>query len=215
RLAKAPVWIALATLAAGLVAGRWVWKPVASAPPAFHRLTYGRGTIRSARFAPDGQTVVYAASWDGARKPQLYPVRVDSFESLRLPLSGVELQSISRSGEMLVLNALRFSTGYAATGTLSQTPLSGSAPRDLLEDVSSASWSPDGGAIVVVRAPQWRYRMEYPAGKTLYETTGWVNWPRVSPTGDAVAFFDHPAFGDDRGNVAILDRSGKKTILST
>src|SRR5262249_12626970 len=166
-LAKAPVWVALATLIAGLVAGRWVWKQAAQAPPAFHRLTYGRGSIGgNARFAPDGHTVVYAASWDGAREPQLYSVRVDSFESLLLPLKCVALESISRSGEMLVLKILHRSVGYARIGTLSQTPLSASAPRDLLEDVSSASWSPDGSAIVAVRAPQWRYRLEYPAGKT-------------------------------------------------
>ena len=33
--------------------------------PSYHRLSFRRGTILSARFAPDGQTVVYGASWDG------------------------------------------------------------------------------------------------------------------------------------------------------
>ena len=33
--------------------------------------------------------------------------------------------------------------------------------------------------------------------------------------GDSVAFLDHPVFGDDLGSVAIVDRSGKKRILST
>jgi serine/threonine protein kinase/Tol biopolymer transport system component len=202
-------------LAAGLFAGRVIWKTSPASPPSFKRLTYGRGPVRSARFAPDGQMIVYAAAWDGARKPQLYSVRAESPESLRLALPSGRVESVSRSGDMLLLNLLQFSTGYAAIGTLSQSPLSGSAPRDLLEDVGYADWSPDGGAMAVVRAPQWRYRLEFPVGKVLYETTGWISHPRISPKGDAVAFLDHPLFGDDRGSVAIIDRSGKKKTLST
>src|SRR5580700_738259 len=38
--------------------------PINSA--SYHLLTYRRGTIRMARFAPDGQTVVYSAAWEGA-----------------------------------------------------------------------------------------------------------------------------------------------------
>jgi eukaryotic-like serine/threonine-protein kinase len=202
-------------LAAGLVAGRLIWKAKPLTPPSFKRLTYGRGPITSARFAPDGQMIVYAASWDGAQKPQLYSVRAESPESLRLNLPPGQVESVSKSGEMLLLNLLQFSTGYASIGTLSQAPLSGSAPRDLLEDVGHASWSPDGSTFAVVRAPQWHYRLEFPAGKVLYETTGWISFPRVSPEGDTLAFLDHPLFGDDRGSVAILDRTGKKKILST
>ncbi|HEV2064057.1 MAG TPA: protein kinase [Thermoanaerobaculia bacterium] len=202
-------------LAAGLFAGRAIWRGGPASPPSFKRLTYGRGPVWSARFAPDGQMIVYAASWDGAQKPQLYSVRVESPESLRLALPTGRVESVSRNGDMLILNLLQFSTGYARIGTLSQAPLSGSAPRDLLEDVGHADWSPDGSAMAVVRAPQWRYRLEFPVGKVLYETTGWISYPRISPKGDAVAFLDHPIFGDDRGSVAIVDRSGKKTTLST
>jgi eukaryotic-like serine/threonine-protein kinase len=208
----AAIVVALAT---GLFAGRAIWKAKPAGPPSFKRLTYGRGPITSARFAPDGQTIVYAASWDGAQKPQLYSVRAESPESLRLNLPPGQVESVSKSGEMLLLNLLQFSTGYARIGTLSQAPLSGSAPRDLLEDVGHASWSPDGSTFAVVRAPQWHYRLEFPAGKVIYETTGWISFPRVSPKGDTLAFLDHPLFGDDRGSVAILDRSGKKKLLST
>ena len=204
----------LATLAIGLFAGRLVWKTGPVSYPSYRRLTFRRGPVASARFAPDGQTIVYAAAWDGARKPELFSVRVESPESLRLALPAGQVESISRSGEMLLLDVLHMG-GSSETGTLSQTPLSGSAPRDLLEDVGAADWSPDGSALAVVRAPNWRYRLEFPVGKVLYETTGWVSHPRVSPKGDAVAFLDHPVFGDDLGSVAIVDRSGKKRTLST
>ena len=184
-------------------------------PPAFHRLTYRRGFVSSARFAPDGQTVFYAASWDGAEKPQLFSTRVENPGSLRLGLPDGHVESISRSGDMLILSNVVFGGGWTHRGTLSSAPLSGAGARDLLEDVADAEWSPDGRSFALVRAPQWHYRLEFPAGKVLYETSGWISHPRVSPTGDAVAFLDHPVFGDDYGAVAIVDRSGKRRALST
>jgi hypothetical protein len=39
---------------------------VKTLPPSYQQITFGSGTIRAARFAPDGQTIVYSASWDGA-----------------------------------------------------------------------------------------------------------------------------------------------------
>ncbi|MEP6994945.1 MAG: protein kinase, partial [Acidobacteriota bacterium] len=211
RLAAAA---ALAALAIGLLAGRLIWKAGPASNPTFHRLTFRRGPIQSARFGPDGNTIIYSASWDGAPKPELYSTRVENPESLRLALLEGRIEAISRTGEMLVLSAMRLSIGYAAVGTLSQAPLSGSASRPILEDVASAEWSPDGTSQAVVRAPQWRYRLEYPAGKVLYETTGYISCPRLSPKGDAIAFLDHAVFGDDRGSVAVLDLSGKKKTLS-
>ncbi|MGE5412973.1 MAG: protein kinase domain-containing protein, partial [Syntrophomonadaceae bacterium] len=204
----------LAVLAIGLFAGRLIWKPSAPSTPVFHRLTFRRGPIESARFAPDGNTIVYSASWDGARKPSTFSTRVESPESLLLNLPERRIESISRAGEMLVLKLVHYSTGYAATGTLSQAPLSGSTSRDLLEDVADADWSPDGTNMAVVRAPQWRYRLEFPVGKVLSETSGYFSHPRVSPKGDAIAFLDHAIFGDDRGSVAIVDLAGKKKTLS-
>ena len=53
-------------------------RPVA--PPTFHQLTFRRGSIQSARFAPDGQTILYTAAWDG--KPiELFVNRTESPES--------------------------------------------------------------------------------------------------------------------------------------
>ncbi len=37
---------------------------------------------------------------------------------------------------------------------------------------------------------------------------------RFSPKGDRIAFFEHPIKYDDRGLVAVVDLSGKKTVLS-
>ncbi len=59
-----------------------------------------------------------------------------------------------------------------------------------------------------------KLRLEYPVGKVLYETAGWVSHPRVSPDGDRVAFLDHPTPGDDGGSVLAVDRSGRVAKLS-
>ncbi len=57
-------------------------------------------------------------------------------------------------------------------------------------------------------------RLEFPPGKVLYESTGWIATPRFSPSGDSIAFLDHPVTPDDRGSVAIVDLNGNKKTLS-
>ena len=205
---------AIAIALAGLLAGRRIWKAPAASSLSYHRLTYRRGFVTSGRFAPDGHTVFYSASWDGAGSPQLFSVRTESPGSLSLDLPSGQVESISRSGEMLILSDVLFSTGYAHRGVLRSAPLSGGAARDLFEDIGGADWSPDGQSIALVRAPGWRHRLEFPVGKVLNEAVGWISHPRVSPSGDAVAFLDHSQFGDDAGAVALVDPNGKKTTLS-
>ncbi len=201
-------------VAAGLFAGHRMWTSPASRPPSFQKLTHRRGFVDSGRFAADGHTVYYAANWDGAEKPQLFSTRLESPGSLSLDLPSGRVEAISRAGEMLILSDALFSAGYAHRGVLRSAPLSGGAARDLFEDVVGADWTPDGRSMALVRAPDWRHRLEFPAGKVVYQTTGWISHPRVSPSGDAVAFLDHPQFGDDAGAVALIDRNGRKTTLS-
>jgi eukaryotic-like serine/threonine-protein kinase len=206
---------AAAFAAAGLFAGRQIWKSPAASVPSFHRLTYRRGFVWSARFSPDAHAVYYSANWDGSEKTQIFSTRTENPGSMLLDLPPSWVESISRSGELLILSDRLTSTGYAHRGILRSATLSGGAARDLFEDVVDADWAPDGQSIALVRAPGWRHRLEFPAGKVLYETAGWISHPRVSPKGDLVAFLDHPGFGDDAGALALIDRSGKKTTLSS
>lgn len=93
-------------------------------------------------------------------------------------------------------------------------PLVGGAPREILNDVEWADWSPDGTNVVVVHEVGARKRLEFPLGKVLYDADGWIGNPRVGPDGKNVAFVDHPQGGDDGGAVAVVDLAGKKTTLS-
>ena len=59
--------IACAILILGAGAGwflRGRWMPMSQ--PSYHQLTFRRGTIRSAHFTPNGQSVVYGAAWEGS-----------------------------------------------------------------------------------------------------------------------------------------------------
>jgi Tol biopolymer transport system component len=185
--------------------------PVAT--PTYHLLTYRRGTIRMARFAPDGQTVVYSAAWEGG-PVEIFSTRFGTPESRSVGVPGAEILAISSTGEMAVLLHSQQSKSQVHTGTLARVPLGGGAPREILEGIQWADWSPDGSQLAVVRDVNGRNRLEYPIGKVLYETGGWISHPRISRKGDMVAFIDHPIQGDSIGGVAVVDTSGKKRSLS-
>lgn len=92
-------------------------------------------------------------------------------------------------------------------GTLATVPSDGTAPRELEHDVGDAVWAPNGRDMAIVHTLP-TYRLEYPAGKTLYQSRGWINCPRFSADGQWIAFLDHPFPGDDRGAIALMKTSG-------
>ena len=185
-----------------------------SQTPDFQRLTVKHGTVYSARFAPGAYNVIYAASWDGA------PLEIFSTE-LKFPwarslgLPATQLLAVSSSGEMAVLQAFDHRFLLGVRGTLGQVSVTGGSPRQIAENVDWADWSPDGKTLAVVRAIAGKERLEFPLGRVLYETAGWVSHPRVSPKGDQIAFLDHAIYPDDRGAVSVVDLAGRKRVLST
>jgi eukaryotic-like serine/threonine-protein kinase len=204
----------LAALAVGLVAGKRLWGSSATAAPLYHEITFRRGEIRSARFAPDGQTILYSAAWQG-NPVETFAARQGTVESRSLGLGRAELLAVSSTGEMALSLGSHPVGTWINVGTLARAPLAGGAPRPVLENVEWADWAPDGNSLAVVRNVDGHDRLEFPIGKVLYETSGgWISYPRVSPKGDLVAFMDHPNQGDDGGSVAVVDLSGKKKKLT-
>ncbi len=204
--------LAAAVGAAAFAAGR---KAGTVVPPSFRELTFQRGEIMNARFAPDGQTVIYAAAWEG-RPIEIFVSRLDSPEARPFGLAGADLLSISASGEMAVNLNRHFVGPFEYGGMLARIGMTGGGtPREIQDDVLFADWSPDGLTLAIVRLVGARNRIEYPVGKMLYETQGWVSNLRVSPKGDFVAFIDHPAIADDGGSVAVIDAAGKIKTLAT
>lgn len=208
---------ALALLAAGLALG-WLaaaaFRPArAAASPSFTRLTFRRGALNGMRFAPDGQTVVYGAAWDGG-PAEIFSTRADGPESRSLGLRGAHLLAVSSRSQMAVLLHPRRLHHYVTRGTLAEVALAGGTPRERAEGVEWADWSPDGAELAVVRTESGKSRLEYPIGTLLCESGGWISHPRVSPDGQRVAFIDHPLWGNATGVLGVVDRGGKRKDLT-
>jgi serine/threonine protein kinase/Tol biopolymer transport system component len=203
----------LAALAAGFLLSKYLRWTAPAPLPAYHQITFRRGMVRLARFAPDGQTIIYSATWE-ANPSEVFSTRLGSVASRSLGLAGADILAVSPSGEMAVLLGSRQVRSWVYSGTLARVALAGGVPREILDDVQWADWGPDGGSLAVVRDVGGRNRLEFPIGRVLYETVGWISHPRVSPKGDQVAFFDHPLPGDDAGTLTVVDLAGNKRTLS-
>ena len=202
-------------LAAAVGAGAWAMGKKAGVitPPAFRELTFQRGEIFTARFAPDGQTIIYSAAWEG-RPVEIFVSRLESPEARPFGLQGADVLSISSSGEMAVGLNRHFVGPFERAGTLARIGITGGGtPREIQEDVQYADWAPDGQNLAIVRGVGSIARIEYPIGKTLYETSGWISNVRISPDGGQVGFVHHPAAGDDGGAVMVIDSAGKAREL--
>ena len=178
----------------------------------FRRLTFDKGTIRDARFTPDGQSIVYGAAWNG-QPLKIFMVRADSPESAPLSLPNARLLAISKTGELAISLGHAYD-GWMGEGTLARSSILGSAPRVMVEHVREADWNPDGTDLAIVRRMSGFERLEYPVGKVLYQTSGFISHIRFSPTGDRIAFADHPVYADDAGAVAMVDLEGHLTVLA-
>jgi Tol biopolymer transport system component len=179
------------------------------APPGFRRLTFERGHVTSARFLPDGQTIVYGAMW-GDKPIRLFSRRLESPEATEVSLPPCDILSVSRSAELALSIGRRYTEHFISSGRLARSALAGGAPREMIESVQDADWMPDGTRLVVVRDLGDKYRLELLPGEALYETAGWISHARVSPSGDLVAFLDHPFRGADNGVVALQPLTGKQ-----
>jgi tRNA A-37 threonylcarbamoyl transferase component Bud32/WD40 repeat protein len=171
--------------------------------PSFRQLTFRRGTLSAARFAPEGGTVLYSAAWDG-HPLELFSARLDAPESSLLDLPSGSLVGVARGEVALLLS----------NGTLARAPVGVGAPREVLADVLAADWAADGSSFAVVRRVEGRARLEFPIGKSVYETVGGLNFPRISPSGEWVAFVELPQAGYTNGRVRVVNLEGKLVTSS-
>jgi serine/threonine protein kinase len=207
-----PAMLATATLGAGLILGARMHTSAPEATPRLHRVTFSRLTIYTARFTPDGN-LIYGASLEG-RPPELFFAQQGSVESRPIGMTSTSILGVAPNGELAVQSNPQASQGFAYTGTLARAPQTGGAPRPIAESVEYADFAQDG-SLAVVRRIGGKVRLEYPLGKVLYESAGWISHPRISPDGSLVAFLDHPYPRDDAGAVAVVDKSGNKKTLTT
>jgi Tol biopolymer transport system component len=170
----------------------------------FTPLTFRTGAVSAARFAPDGETVIYSAAW-GGEDYALFMTRRGSVESRPLGISGARLLGISSKGDIAFLRGRHEAVKLLAPsrgGTLVRVAMTGGGGREILDDVIAADWTPDGELAVVGRAG-----VEFPLGMSIHGP-GRFSYVRIAPDGQRLALVEGP-------EIVVLDRSGKKTTLST
>ena len=202
---------ALALVAVGAVLGRTFLSKHSNAAPSFRRLTFRKGSLGNARFAPDGQTVVYGAQWNGTLPMELFQTRLGSPESGRFDFKedGVDILAISKMSELALLLGKAVPNG----GMLARVPMSGGTPRQLLEGVQYAGgdFSPDGTDLALAHVVDGKSRLEFPPGKVL--VADGVRSPRFSPDGRTIAFWEESS--ESRFSLCVIDREGRsKRVVS-
>src|SRR5580698_2786440 len=187
-------WAAVALIALVLGVGVWLvarWSGT-KAQPKFTRLTYQRGYVSNARFAKDGPTVVYSAQWNDDPL-WVYSVRTEFPQSVKIDLPPATLLALSSGGDLeLAVDPLQESNFFS--GTMAQAQMAGGTPRAQDKEVIAADYAPDGKNLALVRKANRKVQLEYPEGKVLYTTAGYLDYVRVSPDGKQVAFLEHPVY---------------------
>jgi serine/threonine protein kinase/Tol biopolymer transport system component len=204
---------ALAMLALGTLAGVWIAGHRTPARIDFQQRTFRSEAIYNARYAPDGRTIVYSSAAETSA-PGVFVIRPDYPQPQPVGAAGTQLLAVSSKGELAVLVRADFVRHRLFLGTLARVPLAGGAPREVLDSVREADWSPDGSELAIIRDVNGRDRLEFPIGKVLYQGSGYLSDPRVSPDGRRVAFAEHPFRWDDRGTLKIVDRAGKPAAVT-
>jgi serine/threonine protein kinase/dipeptidyl aminopeptidase/acylaminoacyl peptidase len=213
RTSRGPI-IAGAALLAGTALGVLVitMRTSNESPPLYRPVTFQRGSLGIARFAPDGQTILYGAAWQG-RPVQLFSTRLDSTESTALPFPGASLLSVSAAGKLAILT--RHAGGSSA---IAEVPLAGGAPRELVETdppealqfaPAVADWRPGDDRLAIVRNGQ----IEFPLGNVVVPAADGsaVLEARFSPDGRQLAFVQNQG---QESAVGVVDLAGHAKILS-
>jgi len=200
-----------AVIATVLGAGGYLYlhnRPPSSRTPVFHELSFTPCWIGTARFVPGGNTVIYTRRTD--EKGRLYVVDTDSPESRPLEFEHSALEAVSPSGELAIMTwgATGFPLDHAI---LARVPLNGGSPRVVAHGAFGADFAPDGETLAIIK--DGGRVIEY-AGHIVYRSPGMVSTIRISPSGDRIAFTEHPLRDDDAGVVRVTDLKGEARTLT-
>jgi predicted Ser/Thr protein kinase len=182
-----------------LVLARTSWRSNSEQALSYRQLTFHRGSIGAARFAPGGETIIYDASW-GGKANDIFESQLESPEARELGLPNSYLASITNSGELIILQRHRpVSTRvWYDPATLARVPLAGGTPREILEDAYAADSSAGGSDLAVMQLRGATLNVQYPLGVTACQVP-LSDKPtfRIAPDGKTLAVTRH-AQGQDR-----------------
>ncbi len=181
--------------------------------PEFRPLTFRRGLVGHALFAPNSDAILYTASWEGqpARTFQTLPGS-EGFDRSLDAAEQFPLSYAADGSQVLVLLGV-FRPGTNMRGTLAWWPALGGKAREILEDVSWSDWNDAARFFAVSRdaGPERVLEARDAAGavqRTLFRTDGGISCVRISPDGRRVAFIHHPNLYMQRGEVWVVGSDG-------
>ncbi len=183
------------------------WLLMRQGPPGarFQPVSFRDMQVWSARFAPDGETMLYTGQTGSERA--VFAGNRFTPESRRIAGADGILISVSSRGEMALLRYSGLTP--LAGGTLWRMPLNGGGAVEAERSVFSADWAPDGARFAVARAVQGSCQLEFPPGKVLFQTAGYLTNVKFDPAGGRIAFIHHPVRHDEAGSVEVVDLAGK------
>ncbi len=187
-------------------------KTIQPSSPVFQKLTFRHGTIRSAKMSDDCKLIVYSAAWED-HPFELYAIDCESRGTEALGIKEAGVLAIGPSKDLAISLRRRSVEQFVTSGTLAHYVIAGRDIQELAEGVQWADWSREK-KLLVVRDGENFNRLEFPIGSVLYETTGWISHPRISPRGDSIAFINHPIHEDDGGSIAVVGLEGRIMTLS-
>jgi Tol biopolymer transport system component len=205
--------LAAAVLIEAIALGALLLWPASTAT--FEQLTFARGRIGGARFASDGQAVVYSQARTGPA-PEVW--RIDLADSPASRALGFPAGDVlaARAGGLALALRRRFVLGERFVGTLALAPVGGGSPHEVTENVEDADWDPSGAQLAVARSAgdaggqSW---IEY-GGRTLHKTGGSIRFVRVSRDGQHIAFLEDSTGRGSSGVVSVVDLNGQVTKLT-
>jgi WD40 repeat protein len=202
------LWVIAALAAAAMLGGIYYLGGRQTTPVSLHfqRKNFPSGYVTSARFTNDGQTIIYSAAW-GQKPNQLYSTRRESSESHAFDVGDATILAVSQRGEMALLLNSHYVGWEPGIGTLAEAPILGGAPHEISENVRWAGFNPDGSALAVVRKNGDHYRVEYPLGTVLLDTSETIDRIHVLPNDEGVWV------RAGARTILTLDRRGSRRVL--
>ena len=139
----------LLAIAAGSLVTAWVRKPAPRVVTSERYLTYS-GQDYSPAVSPDGKLIAFASNRDGTQKIWLKQVAGGSEVALTAGLDDFPRFSPD-SSEIIYIHTDAASAAAGLPGSLWRVPVVGGEPRKLLDEVTSADYSPDGQRLAFTR----------------------------------------------------------------
>ncbi len=82
-------------------------------------------------------------------------------------------------------------------------------------EIAAGHAETSNSSVFAIRRMETATTVEFPAGKTVFRSEGWIDCARVSPDGDSLAFLNHPMRDDDAGQIVVAKRNGPSRVLTS